>query len=85
MLYLLEDGDFPEGALRICRMLEGFKHFLQRKGLASPVVSCYFPHVAVSARADLLDDLVSSEDVLVDSLVIGHQTDIYYNNKKAKQ
>ena len=49
VLYLLEDGDFPEGALRICRMLEGFKHLLQRKGLASPVVSCYFPHVAISA------------------------------------
>ena len=85
VLYLLEDGDFPEGALRICRMLEGFKHLLQRKGLISPVISCYFPHVTVSARADLLDDLVSIEDVLVDSLVIGHQTDIYYKNKIAKQ
>lgn len=66
-------------------MLEGLEDFLQRKGLISPVIRCYFPHMAICTRSDLLDDLISVENMLVDSLVIRHQTDIYNKNKNPPQ
>lgn len=49
MFYLLKDGYFPEGTLRICCMLKGFKDLLQRKGLISSIIGSYFPDMTIRA------------------------------------
>ena len=74
MLELLQNLDLSIGALGISGVLKGIEDLLQSHHLLRPLI-LHLPHVTVSARTHLLQDVESTEDMALDegSVVLRHE------------
>mmetsp|Transcript_2050 Transcript_2050/g.2844 ORF Transcript_2050/g.2844 Transcript_2050/m.2844 type:complete len:109 (+) Transcript_2050:1144-1470(+) len=69
VIQLLQEHDFAESTLRIRRILEGIENLFERYNFPSLLVN-RFPHNAVCPFAQLGDNFIFAQDVLVN--LLGH-------------